>query len=64
VHTVTRSLPAGDYGVVAEGRLVASVERRSLADLVTTLTTGKLGFALADLAALPRAALVVEDRYS
>lgn len=26
--------------------------------------TGKLGFALADLAALPRAALVVEDRYS
>lgn len=50
--------------MVAEGRLVASVERKSLADLVTTLTTGKLGFALADLAALPRAALVVEDRYS
>jgi hypothetical protein len=32
VHTVTRSLPAGDYGVVAEGRLVASVERKSLAE--------------------------------
>ena len=64
VRTMTRALPAGDYGVVVDGRLVASVEHKSLADLVTTLTTGKLGFALADLAALPRAALVVEDRYS
>jgi hypothetical protein len=62
--TVRRALRAGDYGVTAAGRLVASVERKSLADLVATLTSGRLGFALADLAALPRAALVVEDRYS
>jgi len=40
------------------------VERKSLADLVTSLTSGKLKFALAELAALPRAAVVVEDRYS
>src|SRR5690606_27267817 len=44
--------------------VVASVERKSLADLVSTLTSGKLRYLLADLAALPRAALVVEDRWS
>jgi hypothetical protein len=64
VFTVRRALPCGDYGLVADGRLVASVERKSLADLVASLTGGKLRYALADLAALPRAAVVVEDRYS
>ena len=34
----------------------------SLIDLVASLTSGKLRYALAELAALPRA--VVEDRYS
>lgn len=43
---------------------MASVERKSLSDLVASLTTGRLRFALAELAALPRAAVVVEDRYS
>ncbi|MFD1504516.1 histone-like nucleoid-structuring protein Lsr2, partial [Georgenia yuyongxinii] len=38
--------------------------RKSLADLAGSLTTGKLTYALAELAALPRAAVVVEDRYS
>jgi hypothetical protein len=40
------------------------VERKSLPDLVSSLTSGKLRFALTQLAALPRAAVVVEDRYS
>jgi hypothetical protein len=40
------------------------VERKSLVDLVASLTGGKLRYALAELAALPRAAVVVEDRYS
>ena len=62
--TVKRGLPCGDYGITAGGRLVASVERKSLADLVASLTGGKLRYALAELAALPRAAVVVEDRYS
>lgn len=57
-------LTAGDYGVLRAGRLLAAVERKSLADLVSSLTTGKLKYQLADLAALPRAAVVVEDRYS
>lgn len=64
VTVLRRALPCGDYGLEAQGRLVASVERKSLVDLVASLTSGKLKFALADLAALPRAALVVEDRYS
>lgn len=59
-----RGLPAGDYAVEADGELVATVERKSLADLVSTLTSGKLRYLLADLATVGRAALVVEDRYS
>ena len=59
-----RALPCGDYGLISGGRLIASVERKSLADLVASLTGGKLRYALAELAALPRAAVVIEDRYS
>ena len=63
--TVTRrALPCGDYGVTVEGRLVAVVERKSLVDLVSSLTGGTLRYALGELAALPRAVLVVEDRWS
>ena len=57
-------MPAGDYAVEKDGRIVAAVERKSLADLSSTLTTGKLRYLLAALDELPRAALVVEDRYS
>jgi ERCC4-type nuclease len=64
VATVHRALPCGDYGITVGGRLVAAVERTSLPDLVSSLTGGTLRFALAQLAALPRAAVVVEDRYS
>ncbi|MPZ87157.1 MAG: hypothetical protein GEU81_03590 [Nitriliruptorales bacterium] len=62
--TVRRRLPVGDYAVELDGQVVAAVERKSLADLVSTLTSGRLGYALAELATLPRAAVVVEDRYS
>jgi hypothetical protein len=64
VITVKRALPCGDYGVTADVRLVAAVERKSLADLVSSLIDGTLRYALGDLAALPRAGVVVEDRYS
>ena len=63
-RTAKRALPCGDYGITAGGRLVAAVERKSLADLVASLTSGKLRYALAELAVLPRAGVVVEDRYS
>lgn len=64
VTTQKRALPAGDYAVEMEGRIVAAVERKSLQDLVATMTSGKLRYVLADLAALDHAAVVVEDRYS
>ena len=64
VTTVNRALPCGDYGVIVGGRLVAAVERKSLTDLVSSLLNGTLRHALGELAALPRAAVVVEDRYS
>lgn len=64
VTTARRPLPVGDYAVERDNKVLAAVERKSLNDLVATLTTGKLRYLMADLAALPRAALVVEDRYS
>ncbi len=57
-------LKAGDYGLVVDGLLQATVERKSLADLVSSLTTGKLKFQLTELASVPRAAAVVEEGYS
>ena len=64
VVTVKRALPCGDYGLTVSGRLIAAVERKSLTDLVSSLIDGTLRYALGELAALPRAAVVVEDRYS
>jgi ERCC4 domain/Lsr2 len=57
-------LPVGDYGVLVDGHLVAVVERKGLGDLVSSLTTGKLKYQLTELASVPRAAVVVEERYS
>lgn len=54
---------AGDYAVQAEGKTVAAVERKSLADLAAGLNNGTLVFELAKLGEMPRAAVVVEDRY-
>jgi ERCC4-type nuclease len=64
VRTTTRGLPCGDYGIILDGDLVAAVERKSMPDLISSLISGRLRYALGELAALPRAALVVEDRYS
>ncbi len=64
VVTTRRRLPAGDYAVLRDGAVLAAVERKSIADLAGSLRSGKLTYALAELSALPRAAVVVEDRYS
>lgn len=64
VITTRRALPCGDYGVTAGDRLVAVVERKSVPDLVSSLMNGTLRYRLADLATFPRAAVVVDDRYS
>lgn len=62
--TIRRALPAGDYGVFDGEELLGVVERKSLADLSSSLVDGRLTYLLADLSTLPRAALVVEARYS
>lgn len=63
--TLRQALPAGDYGVLgSDGSLLASVERKALADMAGSLNNGTLIFELGRLAELPRAAVVVEDRYS
>jgi hypothetical protein len=64
VRTSSRGLPCGDYGIIVDGALVAAVERKSMPDLIASLTSGRLRYALGELATLPRAAVVVEDRYS
>lgn len=64
-EVVRRKLPAGDYAVEdGDGRLVAAVERKSIDDLAGGLLDGRLRHQAAELATLPRAAIVVEDRYS
>ena len=61
---VKGSLPCGDYGVRRDGALVAVVERKSLDDLARSLVDGRLAAQLGELASVPRAAVVVEERYS
>lgn len=64
-ETTREALQAGDYAVRdAQGRVVAAVERKSIGDLSGSLNDGSLVFELSKLAEVPRAALVVEDRYS
>jgi hypothetical protein len=59
------ALGAGDYAVRdADGRTLAAVERKSMTDLAASLANGSLTFELGRLAEVPRAAVVVEDRYS
>jgi len=64
VRTTRRALPCGDYGIVLDDILVAAVERKSIPDLIASLSSGRFRYALGELATLPRAAVVVEDRYS
>lgn len=62
----TRKAPlrAGDYAVTEGDEVIAAVERKSVEDLSGTLLSGRMTYLLADLAHLPRAAVVVEAGYS
>lgn len=57
------ALAVGDYAVRDGERLIAVVERKTLEDFTKSLVDGSLNYALAELAALPAAAVVVEERY-
>jgi hypothetical protein len=63
--TTREALTAGDYAVRRDdGTVIAAVERKSLLDLASSLNNGTLVFELTRLGEVPRAAIVVEDRYS
>lgn len=64
VERERRALACGDYAVLDGDEVVAAVERKTLDDLVRRLIDGQLGYALAELASLPAAAVVVEERYA
>jgi hypothetical protein len=57
------ALPIGDYAVRHGEDLVAVVERKTPEDFNKSLVDGSLNYALAELAAQPSAAVVVEQRY-
>ena len=64
VSVERRALACGDYAATLDGEVVAAVERKSLPDLMSSLTSGKLRYVVSELAAVRRAAVVVEERYS
>jgi hypothetical protein len=65
VERARSSLSAGDYAVRDHDhdRIVAVVERKTSEDFNKSLVDGSLNYRLAELAALPAAAVVVEQRY-
>jgi hypothetical protein len=65
VHSVLQCRQAhrSVSGVLVTQR-TPSAWSQPLPDLVFSLTSGRLRFALGELATLPRAAVVVEERYS
>lgn len=58
------ALACGDYAIRVGKRIVAAVERKSLEDFASSLVDGSLGYQLAELSAVERAAVVVEERYA
>lgn len=58
-----RTLPAGDYGAIANDVIVAVVERKTLENLATSLSDGTLAFQLQRLVEVGRSAVVVEGDY-
>jgi len=64
VHAVRRGLVCGDYAISRDGQIVCAVERKSVSDLLSSLASGRLRFALGELAGLPRSAVVVEESYA
>jgi hypothetical protein len=64
VDVERRTLPAGDYAVLAEGGIVSLVERKTLENLATSLSDGSLAFQMQRLGELGLpAAVVVEGDY-
>jgi hypothetical protein len=58
-----RALSAGDYAAIVQDSIVAVVERKTLANLATSLSDGGLAFQMQRLAEAGRSAVVVEGEY-
>ncbi len=63
-HRTGRSSCRGLRGQIGRWRGLAAVERKSLENLTSCLSDGTLAFQVQRLVELPRAAIVVEGRYS
>lgn len=59
-----RALNVGDYAVEVDHRIVGVIERKRLGELASNVVDGSLLLRLGELAAEPRAAVVVEDRWA
>ncbi|MGI8661888.1 MAG: ERCC4 domain-containing protein [Acidimicrobiales bacterium] len=62
--TTKRAFVVGDYAVELDGTIVATVERKKRQDIAGRLVDGSLLITLGELATVPRAAIVVEDRWA
>jgi hypothetical protein len=62
--TSRAALLVGDYAVELAGDVVGVVERKTLADLSARLVDGSHPILLGELSSVPRAAIVVEDRWA
>jgi ERCC4-type nuclease len=63
VTTERTALAAGDYGALVQDRVIAVVERKSLANLAASLSDGSLAYQMQRLAESGLAAVVVEGDY-
>ncbi len=64
VRTARAALRVGDYAILADGDPIASVERKTLENLASSLSDGTLAFQMQRLSEIPSAAVVVEARYA
>src|SRR3954468_3524025 len=64
VSLAKRALKVGDYAVEVDGAVVGAVERKKLTELAGNVVDGSLLVTLGELATVPRAAIVVEDRWA
>jgi hypothetical protein len=58
-----RPLRVGDYAIMHGSQVRAAVERKTLPDFFSSITSGSLGFCAAELAHVPYGAVVVESTY-
>ena len=64
VELTKRALTVGDYAAELDGDVVGVVERKKLQELASNVVDGSVLVTMAELATVPRSAIVVEDRWA